>query len=442
MRRELSLSGAGFGLFLIALGLAAFSDISAKTGYLAMVWRCYPVLPILLGLDFIFSTVAPGSQSVSWIRPAGWIVTLIILISMAGLMAGVIPGLFSQELKQLGMESFTPRLPLESSRNYRQTLREEFQLPPGITTVRIENEFGDLRVDSGTSRAVAATARIKYAFHPPKNGPDSRQVKLSGQVQGATFLVQLEHPKFNSHFLPQFMSVLTVKVPPELAVEVKNSFGQVRVAEIRGKLAVDNSNGRIRIVKVSGDTSITNRLSQVNIGSIDGNLNLDSSAGQIKIGRVGRNLSIREDLGNLKVDEVLGDLTVTGRNARMDIGKVMGKTRLENTFGDVRIEASLDSVTAAVSNGNLRVGMNRINGPVNLNVQFGNIELRLPKKAAFTVQADATFGRIDSDVALTRSQKTGGESATGAINGGGALVQIETRNGNVTVKAGDWESKK
>lgn len=434
MKREFSLSGIGFGLFLIALGIAAFSDLSAKTDSLAMVFRCYPVLPILLGLDLILPKITPVSRTVSLVRPAGWIFTLIILITMAGFITGVIPSLFSNEFKQLGMENFTPRLPLESNWNYRQTLREDFKLPPGITTIRIENDFGDLRVDSGGPNGVAATTRIKYAFQPPKNESDSKQVKLSGQVQGSTFLVHLKHPKFNNSFLPQFMSVMNVKVPPGLAVEVKNSFGQVKVSEIRGNLTVDNSNGRIRITKVSGDTSIANRFSQVIVGSIDGNLNINNTSGQIKIGRVGKNLNLNHDFGDLKIGEVAGDLTVIGKNSSINITRVHGKLKLENSFGRVRIKEAMDSVTAEVNNGDLRVGMTRIYGPINLDVQFGRVELDLPEKAAFSLQADAAFGRIDTNVPVTRSQKAGEQSATGDINGGGPLVKIETRNGSIELK--------
>lgn len=436
MKREFSLSGIGFGLFLIALGLAAFSDLSAKTGYLTIVFRCYPVLPILLGLDLILPNIAPVSESVSFVRPAGWIVTLVILITTSGFIAGVVPGLFNNEFKQLGMESFTPRLPFESNRNYRRTLRENFLLPPGITVIRIENEFGDLRVDSGAPNEVSATARIKYAFQPPKNESDSKQVKLSGQVQGTTFLIHLEHPEDKNSFLPQFLAVMTIKVPPGLTVELKNSFGQLKVGQIEGNLTVDNSNGRIRIRKVNGDTSITNHLSQVTIGTIVGNLNINSTNGRIKIDRVGKNLVLHHDFGDIKIGEVAGDLTVTGKSTSIKVTQVQGKIQLENSFGRVSIKEALDSVTANVSNGDLQVGMNRINGPINLNVQFGRVKLDLPKKAAFTLQANASFGRIDTDMPVTRSQTTGGgQSAAGTVNGGGPLVKIEARNGSITLKA-------
>ena len=434
MKREFSLSGTGFGLFLITLGLAVFSDLSFKTGILNIVWRFYPVLPILLGLDFILPQITKGSETISWVRPAGWIITLIILISMAGFITGSVPKLFSNEFKRLGFETFTPRLPLGSSRDYRRTLHKDFKLPQGITTIRIENEFGDLRVDSGASNEVSATARIKYAFQPPAPEADSRQVKLVGQVQGGTFLVRLEHPENHNSILPQFIAVMTIKTPSGLAVELKNSFGQVRIAEIEGNLTLDNSNGRIRIGKVSGDTTITNRLSQVNIGEIGGNLDLESTAGQVKITRVGKNLTLRHDLGELKIDEVAGDLTVTGKNGSMNIGRVQGKIQLENSFGSVHIKEALDAITAEVNNGSLRVGMAQLKSPVSLNVQFGSVELEVPKKSPFTLQATTAFGSINTSLPINRSKTTGGQSATGDINGGGPQVKIDARNGSVNIR--------
>jgi DUF4097 and DUF4098 domain-containing protein YvlB len=434
LKREYSLSGTGFGLFLIALGVAAFSDIAAKTHLLGAVWRCYPVLPILLGLDLILPKVIPVSNSITLVRPAGWIFTLTILITILGFISGVVPGLFQQEFKQLGFESFSPRLPLESNRNYRRTLQEDFELPPGITTIRIENEFGDLRVDSGVSNVVSATARIKYAFHPPKSEADSQQVKWTGQAQGNTFVVHLEHPKFENSFLPQFMALMVVKVPPGLAVELKNSFGQLRVSEIEGNLTVDNSNGQIRIGKVTGDTSIINRLSKLTIGSIGGNLTVESTAGQVIIAQVAKNLTIHHDFGDLKINDVGGDLTVTGKNSSLTMTRIQGKIQLENSFGSVHIKEALNAVTAEVSNGSLRVEMNQILNPVSLSAAFGSIELEVPKNAAFSLRANTAFGSIDTNLPVTRTQDTGGQSVTGDIHGGGPSVKLDARNGSIKIK--------
>lgn len=437
MKREFSLSGIGFGLFLIALGVAVFSDLSFKTRFLVTVWRCYPVLPILLGLDFILSQMSKGPESITWVRPAGWLTTLIILVATAGLVSGVVSdNLFQNEFKRMGMESFTPRLPFGSNRDYHRTLHEDFRLPQGITTIRAGNEFGDLRVDTGTANEVSVTARIKYAFQPPNPEVDSGQVKLVGRVLDNTFVVHLEHPKTDNGFLPQFMAVITIKVPSGLKVELKNSFGQLTVGEIQGNLTVDNSNGRVRIRKVNGDATITNRLSQVTIEEIGGNLNLESNAGQVKINRAGKNLSIRQDFGDLKIGEVAGDLTITGKNSSISISQVQGKVQLENNFGSVNIKEALNAVTAGVNNGNLQVRMSQLISPVTLNVEFGSIKLDLPEKTPFSLDARAVFGGINTNLPVTLRHNTGGQSVTGDINGGGPLVKIDARNGSIKIREG------
>ncbi|HEX3047162.1 MAG TPA: hypothetical protein VHY08_20580 [Bacillota bacterium] len=98
MRRGFTLSGLGLGIFFVALGLAFFSDSSSGTSYFGTVFRFYPLLAILLGLDYVLNSI---NQSGIIKRPEGWVATLIIIITLCGLTITTVPKLLGNDWKEM-----------------------------------------------------------------------------------------------------------------------------------------------------------------------------------------------------------------------------------------------------------------------------------------------------------------------------------------------------
>jgi DUF4097 and DUF4098 domain-containing protein YvlB len=317
-----------------------------------------------------------------------------------------------------------------------KTLNQDFQLPPGTKTVRVENEFGDLEVQSGTGTKVSVTADLKI-YGPRRGGPHrgkaeaQEEVQLSGEASGDRFLVKLVKPDGPNR---RVQANLTISVPPEIAVELKNSFGKIGVAELKGNLQVENSNGKITIDQVTGDATVNNQYAQVTIGTITGNLNVDAKAGSIEIEQVGKNLTVQNAFGRIKLGTVRGDLQAICKNGQIDVEQALGSAKVENAFGSANLEDCQGPVEADITNGSLKVRISQVTGPSNFDVQFGSIEVSLPESAKFTVDAASSFGQIRTDFPLdpTRSGNTG-STLNGEVNGGGPLLQIRTQNGSINL---------
>ncbi|MCL6591357.1 MAG: DUF4097 family beta strand repeat-containing protein [Firmicutes bacterium] len=433
MRRGFTLSGVGLGLFLILLGLAFLSDSASGTSYFSTVFDFYPLLAILLGLDFIFNSAGGPTPLIK--RPEGWAATLIIIITICGLSITMVPRVLGDSWKEiadfdLSRISFGSwNFDLQSEK----TIRQDFQLPAGTTTLRLENEFGDLEVRAGTGNLVSATADLKI-FKPNRETAEAQEaVQLSGYASGDRFLVKLLKPDYTGG---RVQSRITLTVPPNLAVELKNSFGNINVIELKGGLKVENSNGRINIGRVTGDAIINNQFAGVTIGAITGNLEINVNAGGIGIEQVGKNLTARNDFGRLKVDSVGGDFLANCKNSRIEAGKILGKARIENAFGGVTLKDCQGPVEAELSNGNLEVGISQITGPSSFDIQFGNIRVALPSGAKFTLDAATSFGKILTGYPLEptgASRGPAGESLSGDVNGGGPLIQLRAKNGNISI---------
>jgi hypothetical protein len=437
MRREFTLSGLGLGIFFVVLGLAFFSDSSSGTSYFAIVFRFYPILAILLGLDYVLNSF---NQSGTIKRPEGWVATLIIIITLCGLTITTVPKLLGNswekiadfDLSWISSGSWNDELQSE------KTLKQEFQLPAGTTTLQVENEFGNLQVRPGTGNSVTATADLKIygtlrrktktaeAEAEAEAVPD---VKLSGEASGGRFLVKLVKPELRRG---RVQANITITVPPKFAVELTNSFGEIYVEEVQGNLQVENRHGEIEIGRVAGDATVNNQFANVTIGTIDGNLDIHVSNGKIEIDQVGKNLTARSEFGGLEADSVLGDLQAKCKNGGVEIGKVMGKTKVENAFAGVTLRDCRGPVQAEVDYGNLDVELTQLTGSYDFDVQFANVNVTLPSNAKYTLDAATSFGKINGPIQATTTGNT--ESFNGQINGGGPLIKIRNKNGNITIE--------
>ncbi len=435
LQRGFSLSGIGLGLFLIGLGIAYMMDVSSGTHFLTAVFRFYPALPILLGLDFILAGTPQNRITGAPMRPEGWITTVIILITFGGLTATLVPRVLDHELKQIEGYAFPSDFHMRFPQKTIETRDDKFILPSGITTVRVENGFGELRVTMGTHSIVTATTELKSGSMRRRD-LDSylQQIQLLGEAQGSVYSIKLAHPDTKAHLSSLITADIDLEIPGGITVELSNSFGGIKVTEVHGNLNVKNSGGRIEIGKVTGDATVHNQFAQVSIGEISGNLSVTVSSGQIKINHVGKNLISRNDFGNLKAGEVLGDVTAVGKSGNMEIANVGGKVKVENNFGQVQLKNCRGPVTADISTGDLTIAMNQVKSPLDLNITFGSINLSLPKNAGFSLNADASFGSINSEFDINRYKKTSGESVRSDINGGGPLVKITVQNGSIRLK--------
>jgi DUF4097 and DUF4098 domain-containing protein YvlB len=433
MRRSFTLSGAGLGIFLIGLGVAIFWDLTSGTAYWTMVLRFYPALLILLGLDYVLPGIGWGSKS----RPESWVVTVIIIVTIGGLIGHLIPRPFFAEMQNRGRFGFHPDFSF-SFHNItdEKTVRESFSLPQGIKTIRIENRFGDVKVNTGTGEAIAATARLRLSAALRKEIDAYRDgFTLSGRAEGDRFTIRLQEPQASAGLeVPKANTDITVETPPGMLVEVDNSFGGIEVVEVQGDLKISNGNGRVEIEKVTGDVTVKNQFSKVEVGTVGGNLTVEAANGMVSIGRVGKDLTVHHGFGQLKVGVVSGALNVTSSYGQVEVERVDGSAQIKNSFGGVSLDECNGPLKVEVRGGNLDVKAGKIGGDYNLEVELGNIMLELPSKAGFAIDASTSLGKIYSDFEFNLQREIASESGSGNVNGGGPLVKVRSSKGNINIK--------
>jgi hypothetical protein len=413
MPRNLNLSGIGLGIYIIGFGICYILQQTNGFHMIDFWLGLYPILVILLGLDFILANNNRTAKLFS--KPSPMVVTIIILL----IIFGSLNGLSFQTMK------FTiPRLEhfgcfKDRSFNWNQgprfTVDRNFKLPSGITTVKVQNQFGDIQVDSASDNTISAKAQIKMRFnHKPLL---QNQFRLVGEVQGDTLLIKLDAPpkRFGSFNRLYFNSNIILNVPNGLSVTVENSAGDVEVASISGNLNVEAIAGDVRIKSVGRDLKLSSKFGDVDIDNIMGNADISTQSGEINI------------------DNIMGNADISTQSGEINIKTINGNSRIESISGEVTLEKAYQPVNIELKSGNLRINLAKISGNCDIDLTSGNIELGIPADAHFALNTESMSGNIESNFNVAVKRDFARVTASGAINGGGPLIKVRNKSGNIRV---------
>ena len=250
---------------------------------------------------------------------------------------------------------------------------------------------------------------------------------------------------------------LTVQVPGATAVTVNCDRGDVHVGNIRSGVKatanrgdlevkaitgpvvarVNHRSATLSVFNVTGSVSIEGRGDALNVGEINGAVSIkgdffsgghlqhvsgpvDLNTGKItlSLARLDGEINLDES-DEVKVEQAAGPLVIDTQKRNVTVTRVTGKVNVANRYGDVSI-ASTSPI-----------------GPITVDNRNGEVQVSLPSRSAFTVQADTSDGDVHSDFALASKTSDNAGSLSGTVNGGGNAIVLTTTHGDISVRRAD-----
>lgn len=208
----------------------------------------------------------------------------------------------------------------------------------------------------------------------------------------------------------------TVRVPKSFNSELRTGGGTIMVAEITGTMSADTSGGKLKFTHLKGPTGATTSGGSIELNACEGPLKVDTSGGRIDATDGNGSLEARTSGGSIVVRNFSGDTKVETSGGRLNFENVNGKI-----FG----RTSGGSITAKLKS--------PVPGDVNLETSAGAIELMVPADAGLDIEAEASSGRVTSELPFTGT-RTDRESMKGKINGGGKSVVLRSGAGSISIK--------
>ena len=330
---------------------------------------------------------------------------------------------------------------------YEDQLRQDF---PVGATLRIVNDHGavNLTVSDDKQISVVAHKRINTdsqgeadKINPgtkPQITAGDHAITLNANTQGA-----------GDHSVSTDMDVSVPRNAPVVIssrrgdvsvlgrdgdVEISSQHGDVAASDINGKVTLNLSGGSARIAQISSDVSVQGRADDVAVADVKGAARLSGEFDTIKLSKIAGAVGFKSARTDMEFSKLDGDLDMDSGDMRA--GDLTGPFRLLTRSKDIQLSGVNGDVRLQNENGAVEVHMNKL-GSMQVSNRNSDIQIYLPDKAAFQLDARSRGGEIESDFdALKIDNGDKQASATGTIGAGGPHLVITNEHGGIELRKG------
>lgn len=287
---------------------------------------------------------------------------------------------------------------------------------------------GDVRVTDVTGQVVVKTAGGEI---------QARNIEGTAILKTAGGDVELTDGKIGPFTLKTAGGSITLRTS-QGNTDASTAGGNVEAHGIEGDLDLSTSGGEIILQHVKGKTHRAKTSGgDVEAQDVTGDVVLKTSGGEVVALRVQGNVEGSTSGGDIEIADVTGNVEVSTSGGELDLRHVGGRLIGETSGGDVKVV-----VGEPVA----------LKYPIKLSTAGGEIEVRLPSDVKATISAliriqdsirdywvrsDFKLKIEEEEVSKKFSRDYREVRATGDINGGGPLIELETVNGNIIIQKGN-----
>ncbi len=217
-------------------------------------------------------------------------------------------------------------------------------------------------------------------------------------------------------------------------VEISSQHGDVAATDINGKLTLNLSGGSSRISQISSDVSVQGRADDVSVADVKGATRLNGEFDEIKLSQIAGAVSFKSGRTDMEFSKLEGDLDMDSGDMRAN--DLSGPFRLLTRSKDIRMSGVNGDVRLENENGAVEIHMNKM-GSMQVSNRNSDIQIYVPDKAAFQIDARARGGEIESDFdALKIDNGDDQATVTGSIGSNGPHMVINNEHGGIELRKG------
>jgi DUF4097 and DUF4098 domain-containing protein YvlB len=298
----------------------------------------------------------------------------------------------------------------------------------GAPRLQVLHRAGDVRLRAHARNELRIQATIRVSANS-RSEAETLADRIQIEVQDSTTLVSVvtRYPDERRRSRDLSFAVdYDLLVPDRLPIDVRNQFGNVSVAGMKGGGSITNASGRVTTIDSSGRYQLENTFGAVDVSRQAGDLSIRSANGPVSAANVTGAVSISNRFGDINAVTVRGDAVIVNANGSIDANGITGRADLRTTFGRVEFR-DVGNVIASSANGSVR-GAN-VSGSANVSATFGDVTLRNVAKDARVDNANGGITLQDVRGGEDLSTKFGRVEAL-SVRGG---LRVSAANGPVKV---------
>jgi hypothetical protein len=214
--------------------------------------------------------------------------------------------------------------------------------------------------------------------------------------------------------------------------EITNQHGDVSATDINGKVILHLEHSSGRVSQIASDVSVDGHTTDLSIEDVKGEVRLTGDFTEnLKLSKIAKAVSFKTARTNLELVKVDGELNLDSGELQAD--SVSGPLRLETRSKDIRLGGISGDIHLKDANGAVEIRVSKL-GSMQVENRQGDIEIYIPDKAGFQLDARAQNGEISSDFSGVKNNESNDVAvATGTVGGGGPTLVINNQHGDIKI---------
>src|SRR3954453_15692190 len=244
---------------------------------------------------------------------------------------------------------------------------------------------------------------------------------------------------------------LEISVPRKAAVTVTSHRGDVNVSgrdgnvdssaqrsdtsveDVTGSVKISQDRGTARVQQINGDVRLGSRLNEVSVSDVKGSVQLEGEFQEsVKLERISKTVTFKSSRTDMEFSRIDGSLDLDSDELRAD--QLTGPLRLTTRSKNIRLDGVNGDVRMQDDNGAIELGMSKL-GNIQIDNRNGGVQVSLPDRAGFRVDARTRDGEIQSDFPELKVNNDEHESkANGSVGNGGAHIVVNNEHDNIEIR--------
>ena len=247
---------------------------------------------------------------------------------------------------------------------------------------------------------------------------------------------------------------LELETPRDVALLAEDPLVEISIKNISGSVSVSSSPRVIRLSEIGGPVRIrTNRSRKVEGENLAATFELNGKVATVELARVAGAVDIRGELfGTIRLAELQADARIRSKNGELRFAALAGEVEVKvrsvsgsRLQGPVRLNSDhWRRVTLERLSGDVEIQGERMDvelsadesfGDMEVTLGRGDIELRLPHGAKFTLDAVTDRGNVRQPFGeQVQSEKRGAGSSMQGSTGEGPRITLRTKRGDIVLR--------
>ncbi|MFQ6038348.1 MAG: hypothetical protein ACE5LV_07005 [Candidatus Aminicenantales bacterium] len=241
--------------------------------------------------------------------------------------------------------------------------------PPLPSRLSLINAHGDVEIQGKDQDFILVTFEERIYRRRQKQADEvARDLKMLVQKEGEQIKISTNRESFSRR---RFRTNFRLIVPQDLEVEIRNSYGEVRIAEIK-TAKIKNAHGDVIAHSIIGPLDVENSYRDVEVEDIQGNCRIRTRNSHVSASRISETFEIVHRYGKVYLSELTQGASVEGSHTEVTAQNIRGHLRLRTSYRTVDLR---DVGRVTLRTRNSRVDISGAQGSMDIESSYGKVRL-------------------------------------------------------------------